>query len=218
MRFGRHLAQGVAAGLVLAVTSPALEWKTKSVTVTTIPFQSTVDTGFEFRNGSDKPVAIRVLETDCDCLEAATDLKVYPPGADGSVRARFTVGDRFGLYERTITVVTDEPDSPVRLRLQIEVSALASFAPRSVAWQLNETPTEKSLDLRPAPGLEIVFAETVATSEAFAARLEAVEPGRLYRLHLRPRDTKRPASAAIRVFGHEKAGHEVVVSAYASVP
>jgi hypothetical protein len=209
------LVLAALAGFALPVR--ALEWKTKMLTVTTTPFQTTQDARFEFRNTGAKPVTIRDLETNCNCLDADTDLKVYAPGATGVVRATFTVGDRTGPYERTITVVTDETDSPVRLVLKIEVPAVASLAPSSVAWQLNEAAAEKTVELTPAPGLEISFAEAQATNEAFAVRLETVTAGRHYRLHLTPRDTTKPASAAIRIFGREKSGHDVVISAYAGV-
>jgi hypothetical protein len=208
---------GLAAIAGFARPARALEWKTKTLTAATAPFQTTYEARFDFRNAGTKPVAVRDLETNCNCLAVDTDLKVYAPGAAGIVRATFTVGDRTGLYERTITVVTDEADSPVRLVLKIEVPEVASLAPRSVLWQLHESAAEKSVELHSAQGLAINFAEAQATNEAFAVRLETVVPGRHYRLHLKPRDTARPASAAIRIFGREKSGHDVVVSAYASV-
>jgi hypothetical protein len=217
MHHCRNLALGLAAMHLFAASALALDWKTTTVTKTIAPFQMTLDAVFEFRNNGSQVVTIRELETNCGCLEAAADRKVYPPGAAGLIKAKFTVGDRTGLYVRTITVLTDEPGSPVRLSLQIEVPLLAEITPRSVAWHLNDPPGEKSVEILPAPGLEITFAEAQSTNDAFAARLETVEPGRHYRLHLTPRATAQPASAAIRLFGREKSGHEVIVSAYASI-
>jgi hypothetical protein len=86
-----------------------------------------------------------------------------------------------------------------------------------VSWPIQGQVHEIVVELRPTFGLEIVFAEAQSTHEAFQARLETVEAGRYYRLHLLPRSTVEPASAAIRVFGREKTGHDIVVSAYASV-
>jgi hypothetical protein len=201
----------------LAVSAPALEWKTTTVTVATVPFQATLDAVFEFKNTGRQPVTIRDLETNCGCLEAVADQKVYAPGAAGLIKAKFTVGDRMGLYVRTITVLTDEPGDPVRLSLEINVPSLAELRPRSVSWQVNEPAGEKSVEVIAAPGLDVVFADAQSTNDVFAARLEIVEPGRHYRLHLKPRETSQPASAAIRLYGREKSGHEVIVSAYVSV-
>lgn len=217
MTLNRNLALGLVALYALAAPSLALDWKATTLRTATVPFQTTQEAVFEFKNSGSKPVTIRDIQTNCDCLDATTDLQVYPPGTSGLIKATFTVGDRIGLYERIVTVVTDEPDSPVRLLLQIEVPATALLEPLNVVWQLKETVAEKSIDLRPAVGLEIIFTQAEATNEAFTVRLATVEAGRHYRLYLKPRDTVQPASAAVRIFGREKSGHDVVVSAYASV-
>lgn len=201
----------------LVLPAAALDWQADKLTVTTAPFQSTQDVVFTFKNNSAKPVALLDLQTNCDCLDATADQKTYAPGAAGTIKARFTIGDRSGLYERIITVVTDEPASPVRLLVRIEVPEIAEVTPRSVSWAVKAEPVEKIVELTPARGLEITFNDAQATNDAFTTRLETVEAGRRYRLHLTPRSTADSASAAIRVFGRDKTGHDVVVSAYASV-
>jgi hypothetical protein len=157
------------------------------------------------------------VRTNCDCLSAGASRKIYAPGSNGTIEARFAIGDRVGRYERIITLVTDESPVPVRLTVQIEVPEVATVAPRSLAWQIGETAAEKTAELTSTPGLDIAFTEAKATSDAFAVSLETVAAGTHYRLHLKPRGTAQPGSAAIRVFGREKSGHDVVVSAYASV-
>ncbi len=217
MRARQILALALIALPLLAAPARALEWKTTEQTVTTQPFQATLDTVFAFTNNRDQPVTIREIETSCGCLEAVADAKVYAPGAAGLIKARFTVGDRVGHYARTITVLTDEAGDPVRLSLQVDVPVLAVLTPRSVSWLVGEAAAGKSVELVASPGLEIIFADAQSTDAAFTARLEILEAGRRYRLHLTPRNTTEPASAAIRIFGREKSGHEVIVSAYASV-
>lgn len=212
----RRLLLVALAGLS-ALTGRALQWKAETLTVATTPFQQTQDVVFEFTNTSTKPVALVDLQTNCDCLDVSADQQTYAPGARGVLKARFTIGDRAGLYERLILVVTDESPTPARLLVRIEVPETATASPRSVQWGVNEPPAAKAVDLAAAPGLEINFAEAQATNDAFAVRLETLEPGRRYRLHLTPRTTVTPASAAIRVFGREKSGRDVVVSAYASI-
>ena len=202
---------------VIALPCAALDWKSGVVTVTTVPFQATQDVVFEFKNSGSKPVTLLDVQTNCDCLEAGADQKIYAPGATGLIKARFTIGDRAGLHERIITLLTDESPDPVRLLVRLEVPDIAAIAPRSVVWQLHDVITEKILELTPTPGLEIAFTEVQATNEAFTASLETVAAGKHYRLHLKPRSTAQPASAAIRISGREKSGHDVIVSAYAIV-
>ncbi len=214
----RPLRPLLPALFVLAsLPGAALEWKSETLTVGTAPFQTTQDVVFEFRNSGPKPVKVLDLQTNCDCLDASADQTDYAPGASGTIKARFTIGDRSGLYERLITVVTDESPAPVRLIVRIEVPEIAEFAPRSVSWNRGAAGAEQTLELAAGPGLEINFTDAQPTNDAFTARLETVEPGRRFRLHLQPRSTAAPASAAIRVSGREKTGHDVVVSAYATV-
>lgn len=195
----------------------ALDWKAQTLNFTTTPFQAEQDVIFEFTNTSSKPVTVLELETNCDCLDAAVDQKTYPPGASGMVKARFSIGDRFGLYERRIRIVTDETPEPVRLLVRIEVPEIVTITPRSVAWKIGEAVTEKSVEVQTVEGVTIRFTEAQSTSGTFSARLETIEAGRRYRVYLKPPGTTAAANAAIRISGQDKAGQPIVVSAYGNV-
>ncbi|MEO6995206.1 MAG: DUF1573 domain-containing protein, partial [Lacunisphaera sp.] len=160
---------------------------------------------------------IREIETSCSCVRADSDRKFYAPGSSGTITAKFTVGDRGGLYERILTVITDENVPPTRLILRVEVPDVAAVEPRSVTWQLAGDPAEKTVEVKSLEGLAIIFSKAESTSAAFSARLETVEPGRLYRLHIKPDATNHVDSAAIRLYGRDKSGHDVLLSAYASI-
>jgi hypothetical protein len=203
------------AAAVLRAT--ALEWKAQTLSYTTAPFQLTQDATFQFTNTSTKPVSILDVESNCDCVDAAADRQVYAPGATGVIKTTFHVGDRFGLYERRIKVVTDENPEPVRLLLQVVVPELVILTPRSVAWKLNEPAVEKSVDLEVIPGVKINFTRVQPTSGDFAARLETIEAGRRYRVYLKPPATAQPANAAFRIFGSAAPGTDIIVSAYGNV-
>jgi hypothetical protein len=217
MSVTRRILLGLAVVQAFAVSGIALDWKTTTITLTLAPFQTEQNTVFEFTNRTEVPVTIRELETSCSCLVASSDSKIYPPGASGKITARFTIGDRVGLYERLITVDTDESSSPTRLSLRVEVPATATASPRSVTWTLNEEIIEKTVDLIPVAGFEIIFSDPQTTSDDFTVRLESIESGKSYRLHIKPNSTAQRTSAAVRISGREKSGHDVVISAYASV-
>lgn len=195
----------------------ALEWRTQTLTFTTTPFQATQEAVFPFTNTGTKPVRILDVESNCDCLDAAADRQVYAPGESGVIKTNFTVGDRLGLYERRIRIVTDESTEPVRLLVRIEVPEVVTLTPRSVAWQLNEAAVEKAVDLEVIPGVTIEFTRVQPTSGDFAARLETIEAGRRYRVQLKPPATTQPANAAFRIFGRAASGQDIVVSAYGNV-
>lgn len=201
----------------LGVSARALDWPARELSVKAVPLQSTAETTFAFTNRSDKPVAILGVDTSCDCLDATPSAQTIAPGASGHIRARFTVGDRHGVYERTITVTTDEGNEPVVLRVQLDVPEVATLTPRSVEWKLNSPAEEQVVDIRIAAGLELTVSSVLPTSGLFNHRLETVEAGRHYRLYLSPQNTREASSAAFRIYAKAKSGQDVVLSAYGNV-
>lgn len=213
----RHFFATLLFG-VCASASSALEWKSQSLQARTVPFQSTVDIVFEFKNDSTRPVTIFSVQTNCDCLDATTDRKVYQPGQSGQLKARFTVGDRLGLYQRSITIETDEAKSPTtHLGLSIEVPEIVSLSQRMLDWRIGPVGKEQTVIIRPVPGLAIDFHTAQATNEDFIVHLKTIKTGEVYRLTVKPKSTKHAANAAIRISGRDAAGHDVLVSAYANV-
>jgi hypothetical protein len=202
---------------VLVSSATALDWPTTVVEARAAPFQTTVEVSFAFQNVGTQPVTLRNIQSNCDCLAVASDRRVYQPGESGRLTAKFTVGDRIGRHERTIHVVSDDAATPTLLSVRIEVPELATVEPRGVDWPIGAVDNEKALVLRVADGLWIEFTEASPTNARFAARLECVEPGRHYRLLLKPTGTATAANAAIRVAGRDKAGRSVLISAYANV-
>lgn len=203
--------------VVLTRPAAALEWKTTQAELRPAPMQSTVEIVFEYKNASAKPVAIRDVQTNCGCIDAGSDRAVCQPGETGKIQARFIVGDRFGVYEREISVVTDDSPTPTHLRVSIDVPEVATVTPRSLNWKRNAAAAEQTIEVRAAAPLEIDFDDVTPTNDSFTARLETVEAGRFYRLHVKPACTTLSANAAIRIVGKEKSGRTILVSAYADV-
>lgn len=201
----------------LAVSTFALEWKTKQLSVKAAPLQQTIETAFEYTNTGDKTVTILDIDTSCDCTEATPSAQTIAPGASGRISARFTLGDRQGVYERLIMVTTDDAKEPVILRVQLDVPEHAVLTPRSVEWKLNGPAWEKAVDIRVADGLELTVTNVLPTSGLFNHRLETVEAGRHYRLHLAPQSTKEVSNAAFRIYAKTKTGQDIVLSAYGNV-
>ncbi len=201
----------------LTGTAFALEWQNRAQEMRTAPLQEEIEAVFTFINDGKKPVVITDIQTDCDCLEARPDRKVCQSGERGAIKALFTVGDRLGLYERSITVQTDEGAEPVRLSLRVDVPAAAEVTPRTAEWKVGDPVEGRAVELVVAPELWIHFSYAAVTSTEFTASITAVEEGRRYRVTIAPQSTATPASAAVRLRGKEKSGRDVVVSAYAYV-
>ena len=203
--------------LIGIIPVAALDWQQRTLDAHAEPFQKTVTLAFEFKNGGTRPVHILDLKTSCSCLSAASEKSSYAPGETGKIHAEFSTTETPGLYERQINVLTDESESPQQLIVRIEIPELAILTPRSLDWRLNENVEEKSVELRANGTLRIDFTESIPSNDSFVARLEPVEPGRVYRLVIRPHRTTAVANAAVRIHGHDSAGHEILISAYANV-
>ncbi|AOS46293.1 hypothetical protein Verru16b_03394 [Lacunisphaera limnophila] len=203
--------------LLAAVTAPALEWPATHLTLRSVPLQKTADTGFDFKNTSDRPVTITSVDVSCDCTEVTPSAKVIAPGATGRLHVRFTLGDRLGVYRRSIIVSTDEGTPPVALTVELDVPEVATLTPRSLEWPLHSAATEQTVDITVIPGIELTISHVQATSDAYTHRLETVTAGRAYRLHLTPRSTAEVANAAFRLHATAGTGEELIFSAYANV-
>lgn len=218
LRPDRLCALGIACSLAAAPLSAwALDWERREQAVRIAPLQDEVEVEFPFVNARAQPVTITDVQTNCDCLEARAEPRRIAPGARGVVRARFSVGDRLGVYERAVLVLTDEGPPPVRLAVKVDVPAVAEISPRTVSWEANAPADARAIEITVAPEVWINFSAAVSTGPGFAVRLEPLEEGRLYRVHVSPESTARRASTAIRIRGTARSGREIVVSAYAYV-
>lgn len=213
LRTWRWVAIGLGA---TALRAAGLDWWGGHFAGTLEPLQPSMEVAFGFANPSNQAVTIIRVVTNCDCLAATTDRTVYQPGETGLLTARLVVGERTGRYHRTITVTTDDGAPPRKLTLAVEVPAPATIEPGQFEWPVATELRERTADVRPVAGLEIFFDAAVPGNAAFRARLETVEPGRHYRLHVQPVGHD-PASASIRLTGRTRNGTPAALSAFATV-
>jgi hypothetical protein len=133
----------------------------RSQIVATIPVGSeSYDFEFSFKNEGDKAIGITAIKSDCDCTDAAADKQSYSPGEKGAVKGRFSIGDRVGLQNKTITVITDDGTKSA-LYLRLTVPELASFRPKMMIWTSGGVASSKTLRVDTAReyGARIVSAE-----------------------------------------------------------
>ncbi len=203
--------------LLGAIPVWALDWHQSTLEANAAPFQKTVTLTFDFKNSRARPIHLLDLQTSCSCLSAKSNKSTYPAGESGQIIAEFSAEEPPGIYERHIMILTDESPTPQRLTVKIVIPELAQLTPRSVEWRLNEKADEQSVELHAADGLRIEFTKAIPSNDSFIARIDLLEKGRSYRLILRPNSTAAVANAAIRIYGHDDHGHEILLSAYANV-
>jgi hypothetical protein len=197
---------GTAAGLVslagvMLNASPAgLAWDTQSIQLVAEPGQKEARTLFHFRNTGAVPIKIASVTTDCDCTIAELGKKIYRPTEQGDINVAFSVGNRTGVSEKTITVTIDEAGAkPVQLHLRVDIRAFFSIEPRMVWWAVGEKPAPKSIVITSQSPRLIRVVAAKPTYPGIGARIETVEAGKKYNVLLEPAATLARGSFSIEL-------------------
>jgi hypothetical protein len=120
-RLARLVFLGTLLGSLVAPSARALDWEKTQVALTAERGADAVRTKFEFKNSSKKTVHILEVRTSCGCTEAAISSSEIPAGESGSIAVLFTIGNRTGLQEKEIFLVTDDAATPVKLGLKVTI-------------------------------------------------------------------------------------------------
>lgn len=81
-----------------------------------------VNVAYKFTNTGKEPLIIESVKASCGCTASAPKDKIIQPGASSEIMATFDSRGRKGAQKKSITVRSNDPDSPaVILRLNVEV-------------------------------------------------------------------------------------------------
>jgi hypothetical protein len=154
---------------------------------------------FKYQNKSDKPVAIKSVTTSCGCT-AATAKNSADPGEKGEVTATFKIGDRVGIQEKAITVVTDDPTHPTTtLTLKVVIPQLLQLQPAFLSWQVGEPAKFKTIVVRAGKDISITNLDVSSSSANFVAKVEPGSAAGEFRINVEPKDTTRATAATLTI-------------------
>jgi hypothetical protein len=208
----------VAAGAFAIPARAAIEWDQTTAHVNATAGDPDVVVYYRFHNRGTRPLTIVAARPDCECTQASFTPGAIPAGAAGVVKAVLTVGERVGAQRKTILVYDDAaPDTPSRLTLDVAIAEVVTYRPRIAHWHVGETPTEKVLELVPTGTREIKGIAAPRPVPGLTTRLEAVNGGRSYRLHLQPQSTLERRSVVVRCDATFADGTIAPVTVYALV-
>jgi hypothetical protein len=71
-----------------------------------------VDHEYEFTNTGKSDLVIRKVRASCGCTAIITDKKIIKPGEKGSIKVSFNSAGKLGAQNKTVTVITNDPDHP----------------------------------------------------------------------------------------------------------
>lgn len=186
------VATSAHAGLSFEKTRALLKPKIAEDTVTAV---------FAFQNTGDKPVSIKEVHSNCQCLSANTDKKVYAPGEKGKVQGVFKVGSLEGYAEKFLTVESDDPKAKFqRLTVGLEVPTVVEISPDLTQWEVGDKPEPKTVTIRFIEGTPTNITTVVnSRPSSFTHKVETVKEGEEYRVIITPKHTDSPMLGVLRI-------------------
>lgn len=104
--------------------SPKAEFESKTFNFGTMKQKSSASYEFVFKNTGKSDLIIRKIKSTCGCTVVNPKETVIKPGQTSSLKAIFNSGTRRGRQNKTVTVITNDPEnSMILLRLTGEVEA-----------------------------------------------------------------------------------------------
>ncbi len=85
-----------------------------------------VEHDYPIRNSGTLSLEIRNVRASCGCTAVKPSQDVVPPGGEASIRARLDLRGRNGFQQKTITVESNDPDTP-NLMLQLKGTAVQAL-------------------------------------------------------------------------------------------
>lgn len=81
-----------------------IRWENTSVELSAAPGDQQVVAEYKFRVTGDAPLRIEKVDTGCGCASEELDKREFAPGEAGSLKIRFEVGDREGVFRTPMLV------------------------------------------------------------------------------------------------------------------
>lgn len=158
---------------------------------------------FIIRNAGGAPLEIRDVKTSCGCTVAQPEKKLLHPGEETKIPATLKLQGKQGAQKRTITVFTNDPDTPA-FKLDFEGTAVAAIAiePPVLAFGMveDDEPRSMTVSLRATkPDLRFAITDVQITSEDFTLERKTVEEGKHYELEVTLKGGLAPGNYSTRV-------------------
>lgn len=155
---------------------------------------------FKYENKGDKPVHFKAVKPSCGCTTAALPSNDVAPGEKGEITATFNIGDRTGLQTKTITVETDDAQSPTTiLTLKANIAQLLDLQPAFVFWKAGEEAKPKIIMAKAGKGVTIKNVEVTSSSADFTAKVEPGPGAGEFKINVQPKDTARQLNATLTI-------------------
>jgi len=138
------MKKSISVLFVLLLALPILAKSTIKFKSTRVDFGEvesgkSVDISFEFENTGTDMLVIKNVIPSCGCTTAALTKKEFQPGEKGTIASKFNTGGYNGKVIKTITVTSNDPQTPeIRLTISgtvvLKDFAQAEIRPEQIAF------------------------------------------------------------------------------------
>jgi hypothetical protein len=196
----KTLLLGVLSLAIAGTAHAALSWEKTELELKPAIGAATAVGVFKYENKGDKSVHFNAVRASCGCTTAALAKNDVAPGEKGEITATFTIGDRTGVQQKTITVETDDPTTPTTvLTLKATIAQVLNLEPGFVVWEAGETAKPKTIVAKAAKDVTVKNIEVTSSSADFTTKVEpGAAPGE-FKINIQPKDTAKPLNATLTV-------------------
>lgn len=208
-----------AAGLCLAggVARAALQWAEEVVVINARANEQIVRGRLRFTNASERQVTVTRITTSCDCTSGELQQKSYAPGESGELLVTFTVGNRKGVQEKTVTLTTDEPGAkPQSATVIVNIEEPFVMTPSLVSWARGSERTARTIRVQISDVIAATVRKVQGPDEWLAAELVETGP-KTYEVRVTPRETGRLRTGKVTVLTDYPAATPTTLTIYAAV-
>jgi hypothetical protein len=193
----------VSVCLVSAFAGPvraALTWETTTADLHPALTDKTAVAHFKYKNTGDKPVKITSVHPSCGCTTAALAKDVVAPNESGEITATFKIGDRVGVQNKTISVMTDaDAEQPTVLRLTATIPRLLEIQPVFIYWSANDQLKPKTITAKIGGDFPITKLNVTPTDKSIATKVVLDPETKEFRIIVTPQEAGRPISATLKI-------------------
>ena len=172
-------ASAVAAALCAAAPAPRIVCPEPDYDFGALDNSATVEHDYPIRNEGPVTLEITSVRASCGCTVATASNRLVPPGGETSVHATFALKGRLGFQQKSITVESNDPDTPA-LVLQLRGTAVQSLraTPSSVFFGRISPSVNRSrqVNIEHADGPFAIVSATSSSPHVSVSILSADDP------------------------------------------
>jgi hypothetical protein len=177
-----------------------LNWERTEAKASVSAGATHAEAAFRFTNAGRNRIAIKRVDSTCDCVVAQASKNEYAPGDSGEVVVTFIAAGHAGLQRKSVVVVTDDPSAPsTTLTLTVDIEPPVEITPAVLLWRVGGEKKTQSIHVVIARDKPLTITAAECSAGDWKATLRPVKPGEEYYVDITPADTGTPGSGLVTI-------------------